>query len=155
MRRRTWCALVALPLAALAACATVMNTLEKATDENSVEGKARPRHEPAAQVVPGPRSERGALHRSLRRRRDPRAAALSAGDDESQLAYVERVGHGIVATNDDVLLPFLDYRFGILATDEVNAFACPGGLILVTAGYSPRHGPRTSSRPSWHTRSRT
>jgi len=30
--------------------------------------------------------------------------------------------------------PFLDYRFAVLATDEVNAFACPGGLILVSRG---------------------
>jgi predicted Zn-dependent protease len=54
--------------------------------------------------------------------------------DVTQLAYVERVGHGIVETNDTVRRPFLDYRFGVLATDEVNAFACPGGLILITRG---------------------
>src|SRR6185503_10521873 len=55
-------------------------------------------------------------------------------EDEAQLAYVERVGLGLAATNDDVRRPFLDYRFGILETDEVNAFACPGGLILVSRG---------------------
>ena len=39
-----------------------------------------------------------------------------------------------VETNDSVRRPYLDYRFGILDNGEVNAFACPGGLILVTRG---------------------
>jgi predicted Zn-dependent protease len=30
--------------------------------------------------------------------------------------------------------PELEYRFAILATDEVNALACPGGFIFVTRG---------------------
>ena len=36
MRRSLWCAFFVLPVLA---CAAVMDTLEKATDENSVEGK--------------------------------------------------------------------------------------------------------------------
>jgi len=131
MRTKLVCTLLAM---SEIACGTVMSTLEDATDANSVEGKlirgANRLRKSFQDLDP---SEEHFIGRSV-------AAEILAlpryplADDESQLAYVERVGHGIVATNDDVLLPFLDYRFGILATDEVNAFACPGGLILVTRG---------------------
>jgi predicted Zn-dependent protease len=135
MRRRlprfAWCLLLALPIAA---CAAVMNTLEKATDENSVEGKlVRGTNKLRKSFQDLDPSEEHFIGRSV-------AAQLLAmpqyplAENEAQLAYVERVGHGLVETNDTVRRPFLDYRFGILATDEVNAFACPGGLILVTRG---------------------
>jgi len=123
--------LAALPIAA---CAAVMDSLEKATGEDTVEGKlirgASRLRKSFQDLDP---SEEHFIGRSV-------AAEILAlpqyplADDEALLAYVERVGHGLVATNDGVRRPFLDYRFGILATDEVNAFACPGGLILVTRG---------------------
>lgn len=55
-------------------------------------------------------------------------------DDAATLAYVDRVGQAVVMTNDGVRHTFADYHFAVLATDEVNAFACPGGTILVTRG---------------------
>ena len=132
MRRPVLCALLALPI--VAACAAVMNTLEKATDESSAEGKlirgANRLRKSFQDLDP---SEEHYIGRSV-------AAQILAlpqyplEDDETLLAYVERVGHAIADTNDAVRRPFLDYRFGILATDEVNAFACPGGLILVSRG---------------------
>jgi predicted Zn-dependent protease len=125
------CALLLVPFAA---CKSVMDTLEKATSEDSVEGKlirgANRMRKSFQDLDP---SEEHYIGRSV-------AAEILAlpqyplEDDEARLAYVERVGMGIVATNDAVRRPFLDYRFGILATDEVNAFACPGGLILVSRG---------------------
>ncbi len=131
MRRALLCTVLVLPVAA---CAAVMSTLEKATDESSVEGKlirgANRLRKSFQDLDP---SEEHYIGRSV-------AAEILAlpqyplAEDEVLLAYVERVGHGLVATNDEVRRPFLDYRFGILATDEVNAFACPGGLILVTRG---------------------
>jgi predicted Zn-dependent protease len=121
----------ALPLAA---CAAVMNALEEATDENTVEGKllrgANRARKSFQDLDP---SEEHYIGRSV-------AAQILAmpayrlDPDEELTAYVERIGHGIVATNDKVRRPFLDYRFALLATDEVNAFACPGGLILVSRG---------------------
>jgi predicted Zn-dependent protease len=124
-------ACVALPLAA---CATVMNALEDATDPNTAEGKlvrgANRIRKSAQDLDP---SEEHFIGRSV-------AAQILAmpqyalAEEPALLAYVERIGHGLVATNDGVRRPFLDYRFGVLATDEVNAFACPGGLILVTKG---------------------
>jgi len=131
MRRSLWCALVVLPIAA---CAAVMSTLEQATDENSVEGKLiRGTNRLRKSFQDLDPSEEHFIGRSV-------AAQLLAmpqyplSADEARLAYVERVGHALVETNDAVRRPYLDYRFGILDTDEVNAFACPGGLILVTRG---------------------
>lgn len=125
-----WCAVV-LPLAA---CAAVMNALEGATDENSAEGKlirgANRLRKSFQDLDP---SEEHFIGRSV-------AAQILAmpayplADDEEITDYLARIGHAIVATNDKVRRPFLDYRFGVLATDEVNAFACPGGLILVSRG---------------------
>lgn len=131
MRRWSWLALLALPIAA---CAAVMSTLEQATDANSVEGKLiRGTNRLRKSFQDLDPSEEHFIGRSV-------AAQILAlpqyplASDETLLAYVERVGHGLVETNDAVRRPYLDYAFGILDTDEVNAFACPGGLILVTRG---------------------
>ena len=47
--------------------------------------------------------------------------------------YVNLVGKTITLSSDK---PFTynGYHFGVLDTDEVNAFACPGGTILITKG---------------------
>jgi beta-barrel assembly-enhancing protease len=123
--------LCALPLAA---CAAVMNALEQATDENSAEGKlvrgANRLRKSFQDLDP---SEEHFIGRSV-------AAQILAmpeykvSNDEALTVYVNRIGHAIVETNDKVRRPFLDYRFAVLATEEVNAFACPGGLILVSHG---------------------
>ncbi len=134
MRRPLLYALLALPIVA---CAAVMNTLEKATNENSAEGKlirgANRLRKSFQDLDP---SEEHFIGRSVAAEilAMPQYPLADGAQGEAQLAYVERVGHGLVATNDTVRPPFLDYRFGILDTDEVNAFACPGGLILVTRG---------------------
>jgi len=131
MRALVTGALLALPILA---CASVMNTLEKATDESSAEGKlirgANRLRKSFQDLDP---SEEHFIGRSV-------AAQILALpqypllEDEARTAYVERVGHAVAQTNGKVRHPFLDYRFGILDTDEVNAFACPGGLILVSRG---------------------
>lgn len=118
----------------LATCAAVMNALEEATDESSAAGKlvrgANRLRKSFQDLDP---SEEHFIGRSV-------AAQILAmpqyplDGDAKLAAYVERVGAGIVAQNDGVRRPFLDYRFAVLATDEVNAFACPGGTILVTRG---------------------
>lgn len=133
MRRRViLCLALALPVAV--ACKAALDTLEKATSADSVEGKlirgANRLRKSFQDLDP---SEEHFIGRSVAAQILALPAYPLAGD-EARLAYVERVGHGLVETNDGVRRPFLDYRFGILATDEVNAFACPGGLILVTRG---------------------
>ncbi|MBL8733004.1 MAG: M48 family metalloprotease [Planctomycetes bacterium] len=134
MNKKHLCTLGLGLLLTLGACASIMNALEEATDENSVIGKvARGANRLRKSFQDLDPSEEHYIGRSV-------GAQILAmpqyqlADDPALLAYVERVGHGIVALNDGVLRPFLDYRFGVLNTDEINAFACPGGLILVSKG---------------------
>jgi predicted Zn-dependent protease len=136
MRRTTLAVLVLVPAlaVAVAACAEVMNALEGATDENTAEGQlirgANRLRKSAQDLDP---SEEHFIGRSVAAQilALPQYPVLS---DETATAYVNRVGLAVAMTNDDVRQPFLDYRFAILDTDEVNAFACPGGTILVTKG---------------------
>jgi predicted Zn-dependent protease len=118
----------------LAACAAVMNALEEVTDENTAEGKlirgANRLRKSFQDLDP---SEEHFIGRSVAAQ-ILSMPAYKVSDDEALTAYVNRIGHGLVETNDKVRRPFLDYRFAVLATDEVNAFACPGGLILVSKG---------------------
>ena len=51
--------------------------------------------------------------------------------DERKLRYITQIGTGISA---QLGRPELRYYFGILDTDEINAFAAPGGYIFVTQG---------------------
>lgn len=46
-------------------------------------------------------------------------------------AYVERVGQRLAAVSH---LPNLTYRFTVLDSTEINAFALPGGYVYVTRG---------------------
>jgi predicted Zn-dependent protease len=47
--------------------------------------------------------------------------------------YVNEVGN-VVARKSTRPNPFRGYHFAVLDTQEVNAFACPGGIIFVTKG---------------------
>jgi len=51
--------------------------------------------------------------------------------NEQKVRYISQIGTGISA---QLGRPELRYYFGILDTDEVNAFAAPGGYIFVTKG---------------------
>jgi len=121
----------ALPLAA---CAAVLDALEQATDESTAEGKLfRGMNRLRKSFQDLDPSEEHFIGRSV----GAQILAMPGyqiSDDERLTAYVNRIGHAIVGTNDKVRRPFLDYRFAVLATDEVNAFACPGGLILLSKG---------------------
>jgi predicted Zn-dependent protease len=52
-------------------------------------------------------------------------------DDAELLRYVNLVGRAVAR---DGGRPELTYRFGVLETDAVNAFAAPGGYVFVTRG---------------------
>jgi predicted Zn-dependent protease len=123
--------LLALPIAA---CAEILNALEAATDESTPEGKlirsANRLRKSYQDLDP---SEEHYIGRSV-------AAQILAMPayplltNEDATAYVNRVGQSLVATNDGVRRVFGDYQFALLDTAEVNAFACPGGTVLVTRG---------------------
>ena len=53
--------------------------------------------------------------------------------DDPRSVYVNRLGHAIVAASNDPM-PYHGYSFMLLDSDEVNAFAVPGGFVFVTTG---------------------
>ena len=61
-----------------------------------------------------------ALHRILPAK-DPRSA------------YVAQVGAAVAAASNDPA-PFRGYRFAVMESDEIDAFAVPGGFVFVTSG---------------------
>jgi predicted Zn-dependent protease len=54
-------------------------------------------------------------------------------EDPEALRYVNLVGDSLALASERPEV-FDGYRFAILDSDEVNAFACPGALILITRG---------------------
>jgi predicted Zn-dependent protease len=55
---------------------------------------------------------------------------VNTSDDLNQ--YVNLLGQSIAKSVSK--RPQISYKFGIIETDEINAFACPGGYIFVTTG---------------------
>lgn len=51
--------------------------------------------------------------------------------DESFTRYINLVGKSLAIYSSR---QELDFRFGVLDTEDVNAFACPGGYVLITKG---------------------
>jgi predicted Zn-dependent protease len=58
-------------------------------------------------------------------------ARYPLADDADLLRYVNLVGRAVARNGGR---PELTYRFGVLETDAVNAFAAPGGYVFVTRG---------------------
>lgn len=139
-RLRKLAVLIAVPTSLLAfvACAELMNSLEDATDENSIVGSAvrgvnRLRKsfqdlDPSEEYYIG----RSVAAQILVRPEYP-LASIEVLD-----AYVNRVGQGLAIACDEVRQTFLGYRFGVIESKEVNAFAAPGGTIFVTRGLIDR-----------------
>lgn len=68
------------------------------------------------------------------REQDPKIRQEFGGtyeEDPALSAYVTRIGRKLAATSE---LPDLEFRFTVLNTPDVNAFALPGGYIYVTRG---------------------
>lgn len=53
--------------------------------------------------------------------------------NDPRTVYVNKLGHAIVAASNDPM-PYHGYSFVVLDTEEVNAFAVPGGFVFVTTG---------------------
>lgn len=58
-------------------------------------------------------------------------ASMSVYEDEELQAYVEEVGNALVAVSHR---PDLEYKFTIIDSPEINAFALPGGYVYVNRG---------------------
>ena len=52
-------------------------------------------------------------------------------DNEELIKYINEVGLYVSANSD---FPDRRYMFDIINTEEINAFACPGGYILISKG---------------------
>lgn len=52
-------------------------------------------------------------------------------DDAELQAYVSRVGERLAANSD---MPDLDFRFAVIDSPDINAFALPGGYIYIHRG---------------------
>lgn len=51
--------------------------------------------------------------------------------DKEFTIYLNKLGQSLAANSSR---QELNFRFGVLNTNEINAFACPGGYILITLG---------------------
>lgn len=58
-------------------------------------------------------------------------AALGLFQNPDLLDYVNQVGNIVVESSDTYDIGF---KFFILNTDKVNAYACPGGIVFITKG---------------------
>ena len=52
-------------------------------------------------------------------------------DDAKLQAYVNRVGRWVAASSER---PDLAWRFGVIDSEDINAFAAPGGYVFLTKG---------------------
>lgn len=66
-----------------------------------------------------------------RRLRNPDGVQLSRAPSNELSRYLNRVGKNLAAQSSR---PMLDWTFGVLGSEEVNAFSAPGGYVLVTKG---------------------
>ncbi len=57
--------------------------------------------------------------------------------NERKTRYLNEIGN-VIALSSDTPITYGGYHIAILDTDEVNAFACPGGTIFVTRGMVAR-----------------
>ncbi|MFW6080023.1 MAG: M48 family metalloprotease [Gemmatimonadota bacterium] len=117
MRTRTLLAAVAVGLPALAGCSGSLQTLARAGGAAAL-----------ASMPIGPEKEAEigfGIAATV-------AGRYSLVDDPALTRYVNLVG-GAVA-QQSVRGGEVAFRFGVLDTEEVNAFAAPGGFILVTRG---------------------
>jgi predicted Zn-dependent protease len=58
-------------------------------------------------------------------------AHYGTNGDEKLLGYINQVGNYVASYGD---YPERRYMFAILDSDTINAYACPGGYILITQG---------------------
>jgi predicted Zn-dependent protease len=132
MRRPTWLCLCVVVLAV--ACAETLNFLERGTPEGSAEGDlVRGMNRLRKSFEDLDPSEEHYIGRAVAAQvvAQPEYALSS---NEALTDYVNRVGNAIVLNCEAVRHTFIGYHFAVLDTDEINAFAAPGGTIFVTRG---------------------
>lgn len=61
-------------------------------------------------------------------------AEMGTYDDDAVQAYVTELGHKLALKSDR---PKLEWTFTVVDTDDVNAFALPGGFVYISRGILP------------------
>ncbi len=61
-------------------------------------------------------------------------AEMGAYDDDAVQGYVTELGHKLALKSD---WPKLEWTFTVVDTDDVNAFALPGGFVYISRGILP------------------
>jgi predicted Zn-dependent protease len=61
-------------------------------------------------------------------------AEMGVYDNDAVQAYVTELGHKLAAKSD---WPQIEWTFTVLDTEDVNAFALPGGFVYVSRGILP------------------
>jgi predicted Zn-dependent protease len=122
MRREAWLALLTLVPFAVGGCVAAMVPVAAI----AVKGATKA-HEASRPITD---SEEYYIGRAVA----ARVLTKYKLDQNARLTeYVNEVGD-TVARKSTRPNPFRGYHFAVLATDEINAFACPGGIIFVTRG---------------------
>ncbi|MBN2056349.1 M48 family metalloprotease [bacterium] len=137
MMRTLGCCLIILLVSCMAVRAGALDALKK-VDINKVKGSV----ESGAKVGKAMRSGFADLTESEEYYigRAVAATILSRyelSSDKSMTAYINRVG-GVLAGVSDRPETFGGYHFCVIDSDEINAFAAPGGFIFVTRGLLAR-----------------
>lgn len=123
MKRLTWLVLLAAAPFLLGGC-TAMSVAPVAAI--AVKG-ATQAHEAARPISP---SEEYYIGRAVAARILSRYKLYN---NPELTTYVNEVGE-VVARKSTRPNPFRGYHFAVLDTTEINAFACPGGIIFITRG---------------------
>lgn len=113
----------------LGGCATVQETLNDMGLDTSMLGEFGSTAQDAKTALLGPDQQEERLIGEQAAATLLGAAPLLA--DAQAQTYVNTVGRWIASNSDR---PDLDWRFGILDTAHVGAFAAPGGYVFVTRG---------------------
>jgi len=60
--------------------------------------------------------------------------SFRVSDDRARAAYVSSIGQSVAMGADSVRVTYQGYRFVLLDSPTINAFALPGGYVFVTEG---------------------
>lgn len=125
-------AIILLLLPAAPACAFDLGDLGGLGSGNSRDGNILHRAQQALKLVDALTPISDAQEQQLGRAVAARVIARYGIENSPRRTYyLNLIGTAIAQRSDR---PEIPYRFAILATDDVNAYACPGGYIFVTRG---------------------
>ena len=119
-RYRLIVAVHAAVLLAVASCATDTKTGQPKSETAALDPEAKKKIEEMRNETEIGRNMAGRL-----------LQFYGAFEDEQVVGYLNQVGNFVAGYGD---YPERRYMFAVINVDQVNAFACPGGYVLITLG---------------------